>query len=166
MQLLMLWQNIHQEATNLATAIEQLPDECECGDADAHPESSAARCDGVRTADARARAGDLAGDRKVDHPTRGARRRGRDCRRAPPANPRRSTSRAGSRRGAGACARRGALAAPVRGLPRTHRCRRRRSCTWSSVAKRSSGALMSSERAEGFRAPATLRTFKNMVVSW
>ena len=36
MQLLKLWQNIHQEASNLATAIEQLPDECECGDADAH----------------------------------------------------------------------------------------------------------------------------------
>lgn len=36
MELLKLWQNIHQEASNLATAIERLPDECECGDADAH----------------------------------------------------------------------------------------------------------------------------------
>ena len=36
MDLLQLWQNIAQEASDLATTVERLPDECECGDADAH----------------------------------------------------------------------------------------------------------------------------------
>ncbi len=36
MELLRLWQNIHQEASDLASAVEQLPDECECGDANSH----------------------------------------------------------------------------------------------------------------------------------
>ena len=46
MDLLQLWQNIGQEARDLATAIERLPDECECGDADAHLRGRCACCGG------------------------------------------------------------------------------------------------------------------------
>lgn len=46
MELLKLWQNIHQEASDLATAVERLPDECECGDADAHLRGTCACCGG------------------------------------------------------------------------------------------------------------------------
>ena len=46
MDLLQLWQNIGQEASDLATAVERLPDECECGDADAHLEGRCACCGG------------------------------------------------------------------------------------------------------------------------
>ena len=46
MDLLQLWQNIGQEATDLATAVERLPDECECGDADAHLRGRCACCGG------------------------------------------------------------------------------------------------------------------------
>lgn len=34
--LMQQWRNVHQEATSLAQEIERLPDECPCGDADAH----------------------------------------------------------------------------------------------------------------------------------
>ena len=46
MDLLQLWQNIGQEASDLATAVERLPDECECGDADAHLGGRCACCGG------------------------------------------------------------------------------------------------------------------------
>ncbi|HEX5883407.1 MAG TPA: hypothetical protein VFY67_02570 [Pyrinomonadaceae bacterium] len=46
MDLLQLWQNIGQEARDLATAVERLPDECECGDADAHLSGRCACCGG------------------------------------------------------------------------------------------------------------------------
>lgn len=36
MELLQLWKNIHQEASDLTTAVERLPDKCECGDAESH----------------------------------------------------------------------------------------------------------------------------------
>lgn len=36
MDLLQLWRTVYQEAVQLAEVVEQLPDECECGDADAH----------------------------------------------------------------------------------------------------------------------------------
>ena len=36
MDLLQLWRTVYQEAVQLAEAVEQLPDECECGDADVH----------------------------------------------------------------------------------------------------------------------------------
>ena len=50
MDLLQLWQNIGQEASDLATAIERLPDECECGDADAHLGGTCACCGGHKRA--------------------------------------------------------------------------------------------------------------------
>jgi len=34
--LMQQWRNVHQEAISLAEEIEHLPDECPCGDADAH----------------------------------------------------------------------------------------------------------------------------------
>ncbi len=46
MDLLQLWQNIGLEARDLATAVERLPDECECGDADAHLGGRCACCGG------------------------------------------------------------------------------------------------------------------------
>lgn len=46
MDLLKLWQNIGQEANDLAAAVERLPDECECGDADAHLRGRCACCGG------------------------------------------------------------------------------------------------------------------------
>jgi hypothetical protein len=46
MDLLQLWRNIGQEASDLATAVERLPDECECGDADAHLGGRCACCGG------------------------------------------------------------------------------------------------------------------------
>ena len=46
MNLRQLWQNIGQEASDLATAVERLPDECECGDADAHLGGRCACCGG------------------------------------------------------------------------------------------------------------------------
>lgn len=46
MELLKLWQNIHQEASDLATAVERLPDDCECGDADGHLRGRCACCGG------------------------------------------------------------------------------------------------------------------------
>lgn len=36
MDMFQLWQCIYQEAVQLAETVERLPDECECGDADAH----------------------------------------------------------------------------------------------------------------------------------
>jgi hypothetical protein len=36
MDLLRLWRTVYQEAVQLVEAVEQLPDECECRDADAH----------------------------------------------------------------------------------------------------------------------------------
>lgn len=36
MDLLWLWRNIYQEAAELAEAVGHLPDQCECGHADAH----------------------------------------------------------------------------------------------------------------------------------
>ena len=46
MALLQLWQNIGKEASDLATAVEPLPDACECGDADAHLGGRCACCGG------------------------------------------------------------------------------------------------------------------------
>lgn len=46
MELLELWQNIHQEASDLATAVERLPDECACGNADDHLRGRCACCGG------------------------------------------------------------------------------------------------------------------------
>ena len=36
MDLLQLWRAVYEEAAQLAEAVEELPDECECGDASAH----------------------------------------------------------------------------------------------------------------------------------
>lgn len=44
MELLQLWQSISEEAVQLAGAVERLPDECECGDADAHLEGRCHCC--------------------------------------------------------------------------------------------------------------------------
>jgi hypothetical protein len=44
MDLLQLWQNICVEARNLAAGIEQLPDHCESGDADAHLSGRCSHC--------------------------------------------------------------------------------------------------------------------------
>jgi len=44
MDLLELWQNIHEEVVQLAEAVERLPDSCECGDADAHLEGRCHCC--------------------------------------------------------------------------------------------------------------------------
>lgn len=41
---LQLWRTVYQEAVQLAEAVEQLPDECECGDADAHLAGRCPRC--------------------------------------------------------------------------------------------------------------------------
>ena len=57
MELLQLWQNICEEASNLAGAIEQLPDHCESGDAEAHLSGQCACCSG------HAAAGHAAGSR-------------------------------------------------------------------------------------------------------
>ncbi len=46
MELLQLWQNIYREANELATAVERLPDECECGDAEAHLRGKCPCCGG------------------------------------------------------------------------------------------------------------------------
>ena len=61
MDLLQLWRTIHQEAIRLAEAVEELPDECECGDADAH---LAGRCPCCGLPD---RGGDHARPRKDCH---------------------------------------------------------------------------------------------------
>lgn len=47
MDLVEQWRSIHQEAGHLAEAVEQLPDHCECGDADAHLAGACRCCGGV-----------------------------------------------------------------------------------------------------------------------
>jgi hypothetical protein len=44
MELLQLWQSIYQETIELAIAVTRLPEECECGDADAHLEGRCRCC--------------------------------------------------------------------------------------------------------------------------
>ena len=46
MELLRLWQNIYREANDLVTAVERLPDECECGDAEGHLRGRCPCCGG------------------------------------------------------------------------------------------------------------------------
>ena len=45
MDLLQLWQSIYREAVQLAETVGQLPDQCACGDADAHLEGRCRCCD-------------------------------------------------------------------------------------------------------------------------
>ena len=45
MDLLQQWRNIYQEAIHLAEEVEGLPDECPCGDADAHLEGRCLCCE-------------------------------------------------------------------------------------------------------------------------
>lgn len=51
MELLELWHNIYREANELVTAVERLPDDCECGDADAHLRGKCPCCGGHTRAD-------------------------------------------------------------------------------------------------------------------
>jgi hypothetical protein len=44
MDLTQLWQSILEETVELAAALDRLPDECECGDADAHLEGRCPCC--------------------------------------------------------------------------------------------------------------------------
>jgi hypothetical protein len=44
MDLTQLWRSISEETVELAAALERLPDECECGDADAHLEGRCLCC--------------------------------------------------------------------------------------------------------------------------
>ena len=44
MQLLELWRDIHAQAVQLSDAMARIPNECECGDADAHLEERCACC--------------------------------------------------------------------------------------------------------------------------
>lgn len=44
MQLLELWRQIHAEVVQLSDAMARVPDECECGDADAHLEGRCSCC--------------------------------------------------------------------------------------------------------------------------
>jgi|CXWL01.1.fsa_nt_gi hypothetical protein len=44
--LLSLWRTVYSEATQLSEAIERLPDECECGDGDAHLDGRCRCCGG------------------------------------------------------------------------------------------------------------------------
>jgi len=46
MNLLQQWHDIYQEAVQLSETIERLPDECECGDAEAHLEERCHCCGG------------------------------------------------------------------------------------------------------------------------
>ncbi|MEW6735936.1 MAG: hypothetical protein AB1489_31875 [Acidobacteriota bacterium] len=50
MDLLQLWQSIYQEVVQLAEIVQRLPDNCECGDADAHLEERCMCCDGHKRA--------------------------------------------------------------------------------------------------------------------
>jgi hypothetical protein len=46
MELLQLWQSIYQQAVELSETVMVLPDQCECGDADAHLEGRCPCCRG------------------------------------------------------------------------------------------------------------------------
>jgi len=61
MDLLQLWLTVYQEAAQLTEAVEQLPDECECGDGDAHLGGQCSCCNGPH------RGGDPARPRKDCH---------------------------------------------------------------------------------------------------
>lgn len=57
MDLLQLWQSIYQETVQLGEIVEQLPDGCESGDADAHLEGRCRCCDRHERTGEPARAG-------------------------------------------------------------------------------------------------------------
>lgn len=56
--LLSLWQRVCSEAAQLSDAIEPLPDECECGDGDAHLEGRCRCCGGHERASEARRGGE------------------------------------------------------------------------------------------------------------